>query len=84
MRGPKSRAGLKAYAEEIEIIFSPSQSLINKTLTSLHSKGRSETKENKEDSKRQQSVRSSHVVFIGGCHNHQGKYRRADEFSEKA
>ena len=53
MRGPKSRAGLKANAEEIDSIKSngPRQSLIDTMLTSLHPKGHSKTKENKEDYK---------------------------------
>jgi hypothetical protein len=56
----------------------------NKFLTSLHSKGHSYTKENDEDHKGQQPIRGSHVVFIGGCNDYQGKYHGTSEFSKKA
>ena len=53
-------------------------------LTSLHPKGHSDTKKNKEERKGQQSVRRSHVIFIGGCDDHQGKDNGTDEFGKKA
>jgi hypothetical protein len=53
-------------------------------LTSLHPKGHSETKKNKEDGKGKQSLRWSHVIFIGGCDDHQGKDRCTGEFDKEA
>jgi hypothetical protein len=77
---------LKANADEIDSIrFNGSrQSLIDTILTSLHSKGHTKTKKNKEDYKRQQSLRRSHVIFIGTYDDHQGKDHGTSEFDKKA
>ena len=87
MRGPKSRAGLKAYAIEIDNIKLtwPKVILIeDEIFTCLHSKGRSKAKENKKDHKWEQSLGRSQVVFIGSCNNYQGKDRSTDEFIEES
>jgi hypothetical protein len=77
---------LKAKAEEIDSVRfnGPRQSLIDTILTSLHPKGHSKTKKNKEDYKGQQSLRRSHVKFIGTYDDHQGKDHGSGEFDEKA
>ena len=46
--------------------------------------GHSETKKNNEEREGKQSLRRSHVIFIGGCSNHQGKDRGTGEFVKKA
>jgi hypothetical protein len=52
-------------------------------LTSLHPKGHSDTKKNNEERKGQQSIRRSHVIFIGGRDDHQGKNHCTNEFVKK-
>ena len=86
MRGPKSRAGLKANAEEIDgIRFNGlRQSLIDTILTSLHPKSHTKTKKNKKYYKGQQSLRGSQVLFIGAYNDHQGKDHGTGEFDKKA
>ena len=46
--------------------------------------GHSETKKNNEEREGQQSLRRSHVIFIGRCSYHQGKNRGTGEFVKKA